>query len=65
MLLSAHVKLKMQSIVYETCAIFVHFDKRKMTFAVQGKGGLISESFTLWLESPKKGDKLRPSLNGV
>ena len=24
-----------------------------------GKGGLISEIFTLWLESPKRGDKLR------
>ena len=31
--------------------------RRKYTF---GKGGLISESFSLWFKSPKKGAKLRP-----
>ena len=27
----------------------------------KAKGGLISESFSLWLKSPKKGAKSRPS----
>ena len=47
---------------HHSCCIFREFSRRLLG---SSKGGLISDSFSLWLKSPNKGAKFSPSTQEI